>query len=90
MSTDDAPSHAMNVLLVDDEKTIAITLRDALEEAGHDVVVAADGLEARRHLEERNFDVVVTDLKMPGMPGMEVLRLTKERTPDTEVQLAPF
>jgi len=85
VSDDTPPDHAMNVLLVDDEKTIAITLRDALEEDGHDVVVAADGLEARRHLEERTFDVVITDLKMPGMPGMEVLRLVKSRSPDTEV-----
>ncbi len=75
----------MSVLLADDEKTIQVTLRDALEEVGHRVVVAPDGLEARRALEERTFDVVITDLKMPGMPGMEVLRLVKSRSPDTEV-----
>ncbi len=75
----------MNVLLVDDERTIAITLRDALEEDGHDVTVAGDGLEGRRHIEDRTFDVVITDLKMPGMPGMEVLRLAKSNSPDTEV-----
>ena len=75
----------MDVLLVDDEKTIAVTLGDALEEDGHTVVVARDGIEARRHVEERTFDVVITDLKMPGMPGMEVLRLVKARSPDTEV-----
>jgi DNA-binding NtrC family response regulator len=75
----------MSVLLADDEKTIRVTLRDALEEAGHAVVVADDGIAARRAIEERNFDVVLTDLKMPGMPGMEVLRLVKGRAPDTEV-----
>ncbi len=75
----------MSVLLVDDEKTIQVTLRDALEESGHKVTVAKDGLEARAHLEERSFDVVVTDLKMPGMPGLEVLRLVKNNSPDTEV-----
>jgi two-component system response regulator HydG len=75
----------MSVLLADDEKTIQITMRDALEEAGHQVVVAADGIQARNAIEERNFDVVITDLKMPGMPGMEVLRLVKQRSPDTEV-----
>ncbi len=75
----------MSVLLVDDEKTIAITLRDALTDDGHDVILAPDGLAARRHVEERTFDVVVTDLKMPGMPGMEVLRLVKSHHPDTEV-----
>jgi len=81
----DAKPSGMSVLLADDEKTIQITLRDALEEAGHAVVVAADGIEARRAIEERGFDAVVTDLKMPGMPGMEVLRLVKARSPDTEV-----
>ncbi|MCG3135864.1 MAG: Transcriptional regulatory protein ZraR [Planctomycetes bacterium] len=75
----------MDVLVADDEKTIQITLRDALEEAGHRVVVAPDGLAARAALEERAFDVVVTDLKMPGMPGLEVLRLVKSKCPDTEV-----
>ncbi len=75
----------MSVLLAEDEKTIQITLRDALEEAGHVVVLAADGLQAKRAIEERNFDVVLTDLKMPGMPGMEVLRLVKARAPETEV-----
>ncbi|MCE9637631.1 MAG: sigma-54 dependent transcriptional regulator [Planctomycetes bacterium] len=76
---------SMQVLLVDDEKTIQVTLRDALEAAGHHVVVAKDGLEARQHLEERSFDTVLTDLKMPGMPGMEVLRLVKQKNQDTEV-----
>ena len=75
----------MDVLLVEDEKTIAITLRDALEEDGHNVTVACDGLEGRRHIEDRTYDVVITDLKMPGMPGMEVLRLAKSNSPDTEV-----
>jgi DNA-binding NtrC family response regulator len=84
VSADAAPT-GMSVLLADDEKTIRITLRDALEEAGHTVVAVADGIEARRAIEERNFDVVLTDLKMPGMPGMEVLRLVKGRSPDTEV-----
>ena len=76
---------SMTVLLADDEKTIQITLCDTLEAAGHKVVVARDGLEARQHIEERTFDVVVTDLKMPGMPGLEVLRLVKQKSPDTEV-----
>src|SRR5438552_2401522 len=75
----------MSVLLADDERTIQITLRDALEDAGHTVVAASDGIEARHAIEERGFDVVLTDLKMPGMPGMEVLRLVKSRAPDTEV-----
>jgi DNA-binding NtrC family response regulator len=81
----DAAPAGMSILLADDEKTIRITLRDALDEAGHTVVAVADGIEARRAIEERNFDVVLTDLKMPGMPGMEVLRLVKGRSPDTEV-----
>src|SRR5262245_63959618 len=75
----------MSVLLADDEKAIRVTLSDAREEAGHSVVVAEDGIAAKNAIEERGFDVVLTDLKMPGMPGMEVVRLVKTRAPDTEV-----
>jgi len=75
----------MSVLLADDEKAIRVTLSDALVEAGHTVVTAENGIAAKNAIEERGFDVVLTDLKMPGMPGMEVVRLVKTRAPETEV-----
>jgi two-component system NtrC family response regulator len=63
----------MRVLLADDEVTIAVTLQDALEEAGYEVVVAEDTDSALAALEEHAPDVVLTDIRMPGEGGMAVL-----------------
>ena len=63
----------MRVLLAEDEETIAVTLQDALEEAGHSVVAAADTDSALAALLEHDPDVVVTDIRMPGAGGMAVL-----------------
>ena len=60
-----------------------ISLR--LSSAGYSVHTAESGENALSTLAVARPDVVVTDLKMPGMPGMEVLRLVKQRSPDTEV-----
>jgi DNA-binding NtrC family response regulator len=75
----------MNVLLADDERTIALTLRDDLEADGHDVTVATTGTEAMALLDERRFDCVVTDVNMPGPDGITILREVKRRRPETEV-----
>ena len=64
----------MNVLLADDERTIAITLRDELTDAGHDVTVANDGNEAAELLGKQRFEVLITDIRMPGLDGIELLR----------------
>jgi len=69
----------MRILVVDDEKIKRVTLADDLAGQGHDVVAAADGAEALRKLEEERFDVVVTDLKMPGIDGLELLKHIKQR-----------
>ncbi len=75
----------MDILLADDEKAITVTLRDDLETAGHRVSVAHDGLSALDLLTTRRFDVLVTDIKMPGMDGMELLREARKNHPDVEV-----
>jgi len=77
----------MDILLADDEKAIAITLRDDLEQAGHSVTVVADGLAAKEQLDNRRFDVLITDIKMPGMTGMELLKEAKKTHPLMEVIL---
>ncbi len=68
----------MRILVVDDEKIKRVTLADDLAGQGHDVVTAADGAEALRVLEEERFDLVVTDLKMPGIDGLELLKRLKQ------------
>jgi two-component system response regulator HydG len=75
----------MKVLLADDERAIAVTLADDLKRAGHRVRVAADGAEARKALGEEAFDVLVTDIKMPHVTGIELLALAKQASPQTEV-----
>jgi len=76
----------MRILIVDDEKIKRVTLADDLAGQGHDVVAAADGAEALRVLEEERFDLVVTDLKMPGIDGLELLKRVKQTAPaDVEV-----
>ena len=75
----------MEILLADDEKAIAITLGDDLERAKHRVTVVGDGLAAREQLESRRFDALITDMKMPGMSGLDLLKLVKEEHPDTQV-----
>ena len=73
------------ILVVDDEVGIREFMSDALEVSGHAVVTAADGLSAAKLLDERGFDVVLTDLKMPGLDGMGLLRKVREEQPETEV-----
>ncbi|MCB9904117.1 MAG: sigma-54-dependent Fis family transcriptional regulator [Planctomycetes bacterium] len=75
----------MRVLLADDEETIAVTLRDALEEAGYEVVSAGDTDTALAALEAGGIDVVLTDIRMPGKGGMVVLSRSVELDPNRPV-----
>jgi len=77
----------MHVLLVEDEETIAVTLRHALEDAGHRVTHAAEARAALVQLERGDPDVVVTDIRMPGGSGMDVLARSVELDPRRPVLL---
>ncbi len=72
------------ILIVDDKENMRALLRDILAPQ-HDVVLAADGLAARTDLETKHFEVVLTDVRMPGLDGFELVRLVKEQWPMTEV-----
>jgi two-component system KDP operon response regulator KdpE len=69
------------VLVVDDEASIRRVVRDALERAGHQVETAADGVAALDSLDAGAFDLVVTDLSMPEMSGLELVRRIREKSP---------
>ncbi|HEX9023707.1 MAG TPA: sigma-54 dependent transcriptional regulator, partial [Geobacteraceae bacterium] len=65
------------ILVVEDDETFRGFLQVVLAEAGHDVITAADGLQGLRLLRRENFDLVISDLKMPGKNGMELFRETR-------------
>jgi two-component system response regulator MprA len=64
----------MRILLADDDRAMARTLRQGLEESGHEVRVAFNGIEALTAAREHNYDVVVLDVMMPVMDGITVVR----------------
>lgn len=77
----------LDVLLVDDEPLIRLSIGDALRASDYAVTLAADGAEAVKILEQSQFDVVITDIRLPKVNGMDIFRLVKSQSPDTEVIL---
>ena len=75
------------VLVAEDEEGVREFLVEALELAGHTVTPARDGHEAKRLLGERSFELLLTDLKMPGPSGLDLLREVKASQPELEVIL---
>lgn len=73
------------ILIMEDEPSLAEGLKMVLSEQGYRVSLADSGLRALGSLAGKNFDLMVADLRLPDMDGMEVLRLIKETKPETEV-----
>jgi DNA-binding NtrC family response regulator len=70
------------ILVVDDEEIVLKSCRKILEGGGHQAFTALSGQEAFDLLDKEPIDIVITDIKMPGMDGMEVLERIKEKYPD--------
>lgn len=77
--------HQLRVLILDDEEIVCTRLKPSLEKAGYIVETFTDSTKAKEALEYQRFDIVVTDLKMANIDGMELFRFAKEKWPDTEV-----
>ncbi len=73
------------VLVVDDDQSFRAILEYTLKQAGYEVTCAASGEEALDLLDRDSFGAVLTDIKMPGMDGLAVLREAKQRAPETAV-----
>src|SRR5918912_564196 len=78
---------ALDVLLVDDEAELRLTLAEALRDAGHRVTMASDGAEARGHVLARVFDVVICDVRLPQLDGLSLFRRLRRESPTTDVIL---
>lgn len=77
----------VKVLVADDEENIRLLFKEELEEEGYEVQTASNGLEALEKLQDSSFDVVVLDIKMPVMDGIEALNVIKNRNRDQPVIL---
>jgi len=75
----------MRILVVDDEEIKRVSLVDTLSDGGYHTTASSNGYEALRLLEKEHFDVVVTDLRMPQIDGMELLKHIKHNIADTAV-----
>lgn len=73
------------ILIVDDDEAVRLSYLRSLAGARYNVESALDGTEALRAMEQRPYDVVLLDLRMPGMDGMSVLKAIKQRWPESEV-----
>jgi len=74
-----------SVLIIDDEPLMRLSMEDALRAVGCEVRAAATGSEGLAMLEKGGYDIVVTDLRLPGMDGLTLLQAAKQRSPRTEV-----
>ena len=75
----------LNIMVVDDELIVRESLKGWLEKFGYGVDTAEDALDALEKLERESYDVLLVDIKMPGMDGIELLKKVKEDQPDVIV-----
>jgi DNA-binding NtrC family response regulator len=75
----------LKLLLVEDDRIVRITVRDALEESGYGVTACADGTSAAAALASQAFDIVLTDVRLPGQDGLSLFRRVRRDQPGTAV-----
>ncbi len=73
------------LLAVDDEEVMRMMLQDVLSDEGYDIDAAASGEEAIELLRKHDYDVVITDVRMPGLDGVAVLKAAKKKDPEMDV-----
>jgi DNA-binding NtrC family response regulator len=78
---------AVRVLLVDDEEELVATIQERLEMRGIVAEAVTTGHDALERIQGTQFDVVVVDLKMPGLTGMDIADVIRRRQPKTRVLL---
>ena len=75
----------INILIVDDEKAVADILKDCISDKGRSIDVCHDGLEGIDHIQNNLYDLIIVDLMMPKVGGLDVLKYAKKANPDVLV-----
>lgn len=71
----------MSILIVEDKESMALMLKETLESEGYRAIIAMDGAEGIKKIKQESPDMVITDLKLPGKDGLQVLKASKEENP---------
>jgi CheY-like chemotaxis protein len=74
-----------SILVIDDDSAVLATIKLLLDRAGHDVVVAKDGRNGLKVFESGQFDLLIVDIFMPGMDGLETMRLVHRQRPEVPI-----
>jgi DNA-binding NtrC family response regulator len=75
----------LRIMVLDDEPIVCKRLKPALEKQGYDVDTFTESSEAMEQIQDVVYDIIITDLKMKGVDGMQLLTEAKRRSPKTEV-----
>jgi DNA-binding NtrC family response regulator len=75
----------VSILILDDEEIVCTRLKPTLEKAGYFVETFTDSRQVKELLDRRRFDILITDLKMPYIDGMQLFDIAKKKWPDIEV-----
>ncbi len=75
----------MDILILDDEPIVGQRLKSALEKEGHRTETFVDSIQAAARLQEKTFDIVVTDIRMNDMDGIEILELVRKKSDRSKV-----
>jgi DNA-binding NtrC family response regulator len=75
----------LRIMVLDDEPIVCKRLKPALEKQGYEVETFTQSSEAMEQLKQVDYDIIITDLKMKGIDGMQLLSEAKQRSPKTEV-----
>ncbi|MEJ2111933.1 MAG: response regulator [Acidobacteriota bacterium] len=75
----------LEILILDDEEIVCTRLKSPLEKSGYAVEIFKDSREAKARIEQHRFDIIVTDLKMAHIDGLQLFQLAHDRWPDCEI-----
>ncbi len=74
-----------NILIIDDDEEICNEMKEILQDEGYLVETANDGINGLDLIKKNNYDIILQDLKLPGINGIDILKYTKKNKPDIKV-----